>query len=364
MKKILTLIGSLLLIIVPSFGVVSCEGTNKLTEEAVETKIKNVAESGVSYEGPFLFNLSQKGLKKDRINSYLLNSYVTAPEDNPSSFTKLVTKTFMEKLHQESPRIFKDYPDFSLECLVTNIKYNELQHPEDFQFDYTISYNLHSLADLQQLHSRDGSEVDITNPRTHPNLDNFIGKNARRLSEFFINGTNKNFVFSFKQTKYLANPQERVNFITDLYSKDTQPIKLSATQDYSALNLLNVVKINFPDLPNNSKNKITDQHNIATIKAQVHQELNNIFLGKEGLKSIGAIDSYQADLNYVNYLSREEIQHDSLWSKCLNIDNDKSHNFDTIPFKNGIMFFDLDFRFKASGKLSNVYHERIFINFL
>jgi len=122
MKRILAMLGALTLSTTSGISVISCSSNKKMTSAEVEKAIYNVAsEKTLNYEGPYLFNLNEGGPGEDVFSDYIYDSTIYNHSGNPSSLTKLVTKTFMQELRKKSPKIFKSYPDFTLECVIEKI---------------------------------------------------------------------------------------------------------------------------------------------------------------------------------------------------------------------------------------------------
>jgi len=158
-------------------------------------------------------------------------------------------------------------------------------------------------------------EVDNSSIDGHVNLDNFIGKNFPRLTEYSLNMTKKGYSFRFEQIDYLRDPKKRLDFLTNLYNKDTKPIELMTSQDYDALNMFGIFYIKYSELPNENI------YNYETQKFIIHKMefLIDMFMLRQknvidrgNLKDLKLIDEVETKVKLLNYLTTSEIKTDPL----------------------------------------------------
>jgi hypothetical protein len=284
-----------------------------LTPQEVCNELTKVAESGVSYKGDFLLNFDSDGPGVDSINSYLTEA-TQIGNRTPSSFSKLVTQQFIKETRKKCPKIFKNYPAFTLECIISATPRRE-KISSTFNVGYEVLYNLHPLDQIIHLYHRNGVEVDNSSVNKHVNLDNFIGKGYPRLTEYSLNMNKEEYSFHFEQTAYLSNPQKRLDFLISLYSNDTKPIQLMADQDYDVLNMFGIFCIKYSDLPNKNINSHETQRFIIS----KIEEFIDIFMLRQkrimdrgNLKALKLIDGVETEINLLNYLTTSEIKTDSL----------------------------------------------------
>jgi len=372
MKRMLATLGALTLSVTSGVSVISCNGTSKMTSYEVENVIYKVAsEKVLSYEGPFLFNLSDSGPGRKVFLNYIWDSLLYNFSGNPSSLTKLVTKTFMQELRKESPMIFKNYPDFTLECVIEKVPTFSKDNMKSLWIDYSVYYNLHALDKINQLTNRAGDIIDQSNPMNHVNLDNFVGTlGAERLTEGILHDAHsKTFSFNLIQTSYLDNTHDRLNFINNLYVPDTRPIKLTPSQNYEALNMFNIFTCDFHN------DNFSDPEFIKLVKEITIARIKEVLLKYSGfnyknwgtLGDLKVIDDVNITLKNMQYFSNQEVLDSPFWSKilCTKLNPNVAGKLTEYPFLNGIMTFDLELFLESEGiESESSYKERIFINFI
>jgi len=149
MKKFLSLIGSLGLVTISSASVIACfNKEDKMSEGEVDNAIYAIANEGIEYKGPFIFDY--ENVDQSIIDEFILDRYLFGIEE-PSILNKLLTNIFMEKLHKQYPKIFTDYPDFTLECII--IRWNEIEST------YRVAYNLVSAQNISKYYNASNGNV-------------------------------------------------------------------------------------------------------------------------------------------------------------------------------------------------------------
>jgi len=235
-----------------------------MSPEKVEQELSEIPHDGVSYAGPYIFDFTSNGPGKEAVYDYLDDSTPSGGR-NPSSFAKLITREFIKRIQKKAPKILKDYPSFTLECIITD--FPRLKNiNENMKIRYEVVYNLHSLSDITQFVDRNNDKVFTNSDETHVNLDNF-GKRGHRLSEYIL-PVKTSFSFIFHQTSYLKNHQERLDFLINLYKSNTKSVKLSNKQSYDALNMFGVIEISNRSFPDKN---INDSAISALLKDNISQ---------------------------------------------------------------------------------------------
>jgi len=368
MKKILACLGAMSLSMASGLMAISCSSTNMDIKD-IDLAILKVANNDLTYEGEYLFNNGKSGPDNDAISGYVYDSVLYNSSQNISSLTKLVTKIFMKELRSQYPKIFKKYPDFSLECSIEKVP-EFIDKGNTLQINYSIYYNLHAFDQIKSFTDRSGNPI---NEKIDVNLDNFTGKGgATRLTEHVVNGGKSRFIFNLKQTKYLSDDQKRLDFISELYTNDTRPIKLDSKQNYQALNMFNVFYI---DLSKNSLNSsdFQDEKTVNRVKKIIKNQIDFCLLGNpeksvhSSLGDLKVIDDVQIKLSNNKYYSNAEILASDFWSKilCTTPSTKDIEQLASYPFLNGIMTLDVALKLKYN-KISqkSAYNERLFINFI
>jgi len=288
---------------------------NSLSHEDVQKTLLKIAHDGVEYKGKYFFNFEANTSETDSISEYLLDA-TQIGRSIPSSFSKLVTGQFMKKVHQAIPNIYNCYPNFTLECIIEHVPLED-KIPPKFEIEYQVLYNLNALTKITSFYGDNELNKTDNSDEHHVNLDNFIGKGFTRLSEYTLAFMNKNksYSFKFEQTGYLNNIQNRLDFLSNLYNRDTLPVILYPEQDFNALNMFGIFKIKFNELP--SKNVLSSE-NSDFIKSKIVNALymimlkqDNIF-DKVNLHSLGVINGLELKVDILDYLNTEEIRGDPI----------------------------------------------------
>jgi len=363
MKKFLSLIGSLGLVTISSASVIACfNKEDKMSEGEVANAILKIANEGIEYKGPFIFDY--ENVDQSIINKFISERYLIWTKE-PSIINKLLTNIFMEKLYEQYPKIFTDYPDFTLECVVNRWDKTEST--------YKVAYNLVSAQNISKYYDvSSGKVVRYDNNESSLDIDNFIGNNTYRVNQFLLNSLENNeclFTFKFEQTEFIQDAQKRMDFILNLYNKDTLPIKLFDNQNYETLNMFSSIGRNIkniPELGNDPKfinklkmmNDLDQKKEVEKVKAIVRKRIDDRLLTEDqsepNLKLLNIIDETEIKLELVDIFTRDEMITDFHWNKVINI------NY-PYPGYLGFVRFDIEIGFKYKGISSSVKHkERIF----
>jgi len=360
MKKFLSLIGSLGLVTISSASVIACfNKEDKMSEAEVDNAIYAIANEGIEYKGPFIFDY--ENVDQSIINKFIIDRFLMYTKE-PSIINKLLTNIFMEKLYEQYPKIFTDYPDFTLECVIK--RWNETEST------YKIAYNLVSVQNISKYYNVSNGNVIRYDDNNESSLDfdNFVGNNTYRVSQFLLNSIENNnylFTFKFEQTEFIKDAQKRMDFILNLYNKDTLPIKLFDNQNYETLNMFSSLGRPItltPELDNDPKfinklkqmNDLDQKKELEKVKAITRKIINDQLLTDDkispNLKLLNIIDETEIELKLVDIFTREEMIADLQWNKIINMNRDYL----------GFIRFDIEIGFKYKGISSSVKHKERF----